>query len=159
MFAYQHILVPVDFSPVSKRSINRAQELALQYQARLTLLHIVEDLPLGVTAFGDVGAIYLSPDNQNDLLTDAQTKLYELAKEMNLADSVGLEVTQGYPNISINTYAEDNQVDLIVIGHNAKHGLLGLLMGSTAATVTKNAKCDVLVMRVPQVTTQETPLI
>jgi universal stress protein A len=150
MFAYQHILVPVDFSPVSQRSIYRAQELAAQYQARLTLLHIVEDIPLGVTAFGDVGAIYMAPDTEEKLIEAAKTQLADLAKRMNLEETVQLVTFNGYPNVSINSYAEENQVDLIVIGHNAKHGLLGLLMGSTAETVTKHAKSDVLVMRVPE---------
>ena len=62
MFMYTHILVPVDFSPVSQRSINRAQELAAHYQAQLTVLHIVEDIPLGVAAFGDAVAANMSPD-------------------------------------------------------------------------------------------------
>ncbi|WP_298610422.1 universal stress protein [uncultured Thiothrix sp.] len=159
MFTYQHILVPVDFSPVSKRSINRAQELATQYQARLTILHIVEDVPLSVTAFGDVGAIYLTPANQEQQTHSDRVKLADLAKEMNLDSSVKLEVIEGYATSSITTYAEENQVDLIVIGHSAKHGLLGLLMGSTAETVTKHAKCDVLVMRVPQTETQENTTI
>ncbi|HMT94934.1 universal stress protein [uncultured Thiothrix sp.] len=155
MFAYQHILVPIDFSPVSKRSINRAQELATQYQARLTILHIVEDVPLSVTAFGDVGAIYLTPASQEQQTNSDRVKLADLAQEMNLDASVKLEVVEGYPNSSITTYAEENQVDLIVIGHSAKHGLLGILMGSTAETVTKHAKCDVLVMRVPQTEAHE----
>lgn len=148
MFAYQHILVPVDFSPVSKRSIHRAQELAAYYQACLTVLHIVEDIPLSATAFGDVGAIYLSPASQEQQTQNDRMKLADLAKEMNLDSSVKLEVVEGYPNSSINSYAEEKQVDLIVVGHSAKHGLLGLLIGSTAETVTKHAKCDVLVMRV-----------
>lgn len=150
MFSYQHILVPVDFSPVSQRSIHRAKELASQYQARLTLLHVVEDIPLGVTAFGDVSAIYIAPDTREKLLEAAQTQLADLANRMDLGQRVQLEILDGYPNLSINSYAEDNQVDLIIIGHSAKHGLMGLLMGSTAETVTKHAKCDVLVMHVPE---------
>lgn len=149
MFSYQHILVPVDFSPVSKRSINRAQELATHYQARLTLLHIVEDVPMGVTAFGDVGAIYLTPASQEQQTNSARIKLDDLAKDMQL-ENVQLEVIEGYPNTAINSYAEEHQVDLIVVGHSAKHGLLGILMGSTAETITKHAQCDVLVMRVPK---------
>lgn len=150
MFAYQHILVPVDFSPVSQRSIHRAKELASQYQARLSLLHIVEDIPLGVTAFGDVSAIYIAPDTQEKLIESAHTQLADLANRMDLDTTVQLEVINGYPNVDINSFAAENEVDLIIIGHSAKHGLMGLLMGSTAETVTKHAKCDVLVMRVPE---------
>lgn len=90
------------------------------------------------------------PDTEEKLIEAAKTQLADLAKRMNLEETVQLVTFNGYPNVSINSYAEENQVDLIVIGHNAKHGLLGLLMGSTAETVTKHAKSDVLVMRVPE---------
>ncbi|MFZ1387836.1 MAG: universal stress protein [Thiolinea sp.] len=156
MFAYKNILVPVDFSPVSQRSINRAQEIAAQYQAQLTLLHIVEDIPLGVAAFGDVGAVYMSPDTQDVVKEAAQKQLTELAQEMQLGTEIKLKVIDGYANTSINDYAEDHHIDLIVIGHSAKSGFLGMLMGSTAETVAKHAKCDVLVMRIPKEEAQTT---
>jgi len=156
MFAYKNILVPVDFSPVSQRSINRAQEIAAQYQAYLTLLHIVEDIPLGVAAFGDVGAVYLSPDTHDLVKETAQKQLTELAQQMQLGTEIKLKVIDGYPNTSINAYAEDHHIDLIVIGHSAKSGFLGMLMGSTAETVAKHAKCDVLVMRIPKEEAQAT---
>jgi len=156
MFAYKNILVPVDFSPVSQRSINRAQEIAAQYQAHLTLLHIVEDIPLGVAAFGDVGAVYLSPDTHDLVKETAQKQLTELAQQMQLGTEIKLKVIDGYANTSINAYAEDHHIDLIVIGHSAKSGFLGMLMGSTAETVAKHAKCDVLVMRIPKEEAQAT---
>ena len=156
MFAYKNILVPVDFSPVSQRSINRAQEIAAQYQAYLTLLHIVEDIPLGVAAFGDVGAVYLSPDTHDLVKETAQKQLTELAQQMQLGTEIKLKVIDGYANTSINAYAEDHHIDLIVIGHSAKSGFLGMLMGSTAETVAKHAKCDVLVMRIPKEEAQAT---
>lgn len=156
MFAYKNILVPVDFSPVSQRSINRAQEIAAQYQAQLTLLHIVEDIPLGVAAFGDVGAVYMSPDTQDVVKEAAQKQLTELAQEMQLGTEIKLKVIDGYANTSINAYAEDHHIDLIIIGHSAKSGFLGMLMGSTAETVAKHAKCDVLVMRIPKEEAQAT---
>ena len=156
MFAYKNILVPVDFSPVSQRSINRASEIAAHYQAHLTLLHVVEDIPLGVAAFGDVGAVYMSPDTHDLVKETAQKQLAELAQQMQLGTEIKLKVIDGYANTSINDYAEDHHIDLIVIGHSAKSGFLGMLMGSTAETVAKHAKCDVLVMRIPKEEAQAT---
>ena len=52
MKPYQHILVPVDFSQASQNSVQRAADLAQHYQAKLSLLHVVEDLSLGKVAFG-----------------------------------------------------------------------------------------------------------
>ena len=43
---YQHILIAADFSEHSQQVINRAQELAERYQAKLSICHIIEDLPI-----------------------------------------------------------------------------------------------------------------
>lgn len=150
MYAYQHILVPVDFSPVSKRMINRAKEFVETYKSRLTLLHVVQDLPLSAQAFGDVPSITIEPEVQASLIKNAKEHLTQLASELELHEAVGLEVVEGLPYDSIAEFAEDNKVDLILVGHSAKKGLLGFMMGSTAESIVKHAKCDVLVMHAPK---------
>ena len=149
MKAYQHVLVPVDFSPVSSRLINRGKELAAQYHSRLTLLHVVQDLPLTAQAFGDVPSITIEPELQAKLIDDAQKQLAELAKQLNLNYEVALEIAEGLPYDSIMEYVDDHEVDLIITGHSAKKGLFGFMMGSTAESIVKHSKCDVFVMQAP----------
>src|ERR1700684_4186130 len=45
MTEFNHILFPVDFSPICEASIPAVKEMVRQYKARLTLLHVVE-IPL-----------------------------------------------------------------------------------------------------------------
>ena len=40
---FTHILVPTDFNPASDAALACAKELALRFDARLTLLHVVTD--------------------------------------------------------------------------------------------------------------------
>src|SRR5687768_13484860 len=44
----QHILVPVDFSGYAEQALEYAIELARKLSARLTLLHVVNMMPMGI---------------------------------------------------------------------------------------------------------------
>ena len=46
MDTYQHILLATDFSPLSERAGHRAQHLAECHNAKLTVLHVVEEVVL-----------------------------------------------------------------------------------------------------------------
>jgi universal stress protein A len=52
----------------------------------------------------------------------------------------------GSPKQEIIRIAEENAVDLIVVGSHGRHGL-ALLLGSTANGVLHHANCDVLAVR------------
>ena len=54
----------------------------------------------------------------------------------------------GRPAIEIRAQAEKDGTDLIVIGSHGRHGLSGVMLGSTANGVLHNAPCDVLTVRV-----------
>lgn len=54
----------------------------------------------------------------------------------------------GRPSVEIRRHAEHINADLIVIGSHGRHGLSGILLGSTANGVLHNAPCDVLTVRV-----------
>lgn len=61
----------------------------------------------------------------------------------------GLVATRvGRPAVEIRSHAERVGADLIVIGSHGRHGLPGLLLGSTANGVLHNAPCDVLTVRI-----------
>ena len=52
----------------------------------------------------------------------------------------------GVPKQEIIHIADQEQVDLIVVGSHGRHGL-SLLLGSTANSVLHYAKCDVMAIR------------
>ena len=69
-----------------------------------------------------------------------------------MADELGVEqrncwLIWGSPNDEIVRIAKQHQVDLIVTGSHARHGL-ALIMGSTANSVLHHAECDVLAVRI-----------
>lgn len=145
MSLYRHVLLAVDFSPESHYIGERAKQLAMQCDARITLIHVVEHVPLDLS--NDL--VLAQPVNiDQELIEDARTKLDALAVALGLNEHPR-HVELGSTKAEILRIAEEHEVDLIVVGSHGRHGL-SLLMGSTANAVLHGAKCDVLAIRVPE---------
>ena len=144
MFVYKHILAAVDYTSEARLVLQQARSLAERYGADLTLLHVVELMPVvgGIEAFSYVD-LYA---DQPELFKRAEDDLKKLAMAEQLTD-VKLKILTGVPKVEITAYARDNGIDLIVVGSHGRHGI-SLILGSTANAVLHYAKCDVLAVRV-----------
>ena len=142
------ILVPIDFSPITKSVVSWAASLARDRQASLILLHVQEPIADGLAG--------------------------EMCLPMPLAENPGLrrallEILPDDPTIrcehrlllgaapeAILTLAEEEGVDLIVMGSHGRGWLGRLLMGSVAECVMRHATCPVLVVKPPGSRSHET---
>jgi nucleotide-binding universal stress UspA family protein len=139
------ILFPTDFSKGSEVSASYALDLARRYGARLHVLHVIYDIEKGA-------GWYVSHINTEELYREMRASA---EKEMERLGGEQLEgykdmehaVLRGVPYEEIIRYAEDNGVDLIVMGSHGRKGLDRVIFGSTAAKVVKNAHCPVLTVR------------
>ena len=140
---YRHILLATDFAPESRRVGERAVELAARYGARLSLLHVVDYVPLELS--NDM--MLAEPvDVDGRLVEEARESLDRLAGDLGQGDAQRW-VVLGSTGPEIKRTAEEHDVDLIVVGSHGRHGL-ALLLGSTANAVLHGAPCDVLAVRV-----------
>ena len=143
MANYKHILLAVDFSDQGNQVAKTAKLLAEQNQAQLSVVHVVDNLPITDAAYGPIP---FDVDFTQELLDGAKTRLTQFAAGLEIPeDRQWLEM--GSPKLEIVRVAEENQVDLIVLGSHGRHGL-ALLLGSTANGVLHHAKCDVLAVRI-----------
>jgi nucleotide-binding universal stress UspA family protein len=138
-----HILVPVDFSSYAEHALEYALALAKTLQARLTLLHVLEPLPLSRDATTAFPEAYLA-----ELERTAQHKLEE---DLRRVQDAGLHastvIAHGIPFQGIVETARQQHVDLIVMGTHGRTGLRHVLVGSVAEKVVRLAPCPVLVTR------------
>jgi universal stress protein A len=140
---YKHILLAVDFYEHSEAVANRAKDLAIKYQAKLSIIHVVDSLPITDAGYG--ADIPFNMDLTTELMAGAKKRLAKLAEKLDVTeDRLWLEM--GSPKTEIIRIAEENNIDLIVIGSHGRHGL-ALLLGSTANGVLHHATCDVLAVR------------
>jgi universal stress protein A len=146
MKPYQHILLAVDFSEQGEYVAGKAKALAIPYQAKLSMIHVLDNIPMPDTGYGTV--IPLDQDSGYDLLEEEKERF------MQLADRLHIELTDrwliwGVPKNEIIEIARQQKVDLIVVGSHGRHGL-ALLLGSTANSLLHHAKCDVMAIRLQE---------
>ncbi|VAW85623.1 Universal stress protein family COG0589 [hydrothermal vent metagenome] len=142
---YQNILLAVDFSKAAASVAQRAVRLA-DVGAKLTLLHVVEYLPI-LDFSGDPVAMTPMVIDDDLLLDNARQSLQSFVDE-HLSDvAVEQQVCLGLPKLDILRVVEEQEIDLLVIGSHGRHGFARLL-GSTAAAVLNDCPCDVLAVRV-----------
>jgi universal stress protein A len=137
----KNILVPIDFSDTSLKALQYAIPFAKQFEAKITLLHVV-DLPMYPQEFG-----YTLVDDSK-VFDGTKKRLAELAARMIapefLADAV---VRRGVAFDTIVDVARDTQADLIITTTHGYTGLKHVVMGSTAERIVRHAPCPVLVVR------------
>jgi universal stress protein A len=140
---YQHILLAVDYSEHGDYVAQRAKSLAKKYQATLSIIHVLDNIPMPDTGYGTV--ISLEQDSSYDLLEAEKTKLKQMAEKLGI-DDANQWLVWGVPKQEIVQIAEQENIDLIVVGSHGRHGL-ALLLGSTANSILHYAKCDVMAVR------------
>ncbi|MBI4481814.1 MAG: universal stress protein [Acidobacteria bacterium] len=132
--AIRHILVTTDFSEGSADAMSYALSLAQESQARMTLLHVLQD------PTADLPERY-----RGALLRGIQEQLEEMVPdEVRNWCAVTTEVQVGVPYRRILTLAEERSVDLLVMNIHGKGMLDRALLGATAERVIRAAPCPVL---------------
>jgi len=143
MDAYQHILLAVDYSEYEDRVARRATDLAKKYQAKLSIIHVLDNIPMPDTGYGTV--ISLTEDSGYELLEAEKAILKQVGDQLNIAPA-NRWMIWGTPKQEIVRLAERESIDLIVVGSHGRHGL-SLLLGSTANSILHYAGCDVMTIR------------
>ncbi len=139
---YQHILLAVDLSNGSKDVGLRARDMAARHSARMSVMHVVEYLP--VEPMGE--ALLPAINMEDELVKTARKRLDDLVEELGV-DLVRHEVVIGNIKSEIVNFARENEVDLIVLGSHERHGL-SVMVNLAEDTVLHAAPCDVLAVRI-----------
>lgn len=140
---YAHVLCAVDLTDDSPRIVARAQDLAASNRSRLSLIHVVEYIPVD-----PAGEALLPPpiEVERDLVAGATRRLAELGERCGIAADAR-SVVVGSIKGEIVKAAAERGCDLVVLGARGRHGL-GALLASTEKSVLVHAPCDVLAVRI-----------
>ncbi|MCF8007319.1 MAG: universal stress protein [Methylovulum sp.] len=142
---YKQILLALDFLENDDIVTERALQVVQQFSCKLSIIHVVESVPVVDMGYG--AEIPYNMDLMTELMTSAKHKLEQIAQQLGITEAeCWLEV--GSPKQEIIRVAEENKIDLIVVGSHGRHGL-ALLLGSTANSVLHHAPCDVLAVKLP----------
>jgi len=133
------ILIPIDFSDHSKHAVSLVPVLRSWFNPEFHFMHAIE---LGVL-----------PAFHNVHLFSAMDEVSEITERIksDLVDFVGISeekavynVSQGIAHREIVAYAEENEIDLIVMPVRGQSALEHFIIGSNAERVSCIAPCPVL---------------
>jgi len=140
------ILVPLDGSELSEKSLETAFTLAKLSGAKITFLRVLRPVE-DVIKLDEHHSIYI--DQQIEYKTTRATKYLKSVKDMAKKKSVTTDIVleTGHAAETIIDYANKNPIDLIVMATHGRTGLQQWFYGSTAAKVLKGASRPVLLVR------------
>ena len=147
MITLKNILVPSDFSECSGQAMRYGLELARKFDATLHLVHVVQDP--ATQPWATEGFAMPLLEVTEEWLKEAETRLTASVPE---ADRSRVRVSSllgaVYPEVL--RYAQDEEIDLIVMGTHGRGGVSHLLLGSIAEKMVRRSPCPVLTVRHPQ---------
>lgn len=136
------ILVPVDDSDFARKALKQAVSIALAEKAEIHVLSIVPTLLMGA------GEEF--PKDYSDRMRAQADQTVQKALESVNTEGITIKgfVEHGRtPADGITTYANENNVDLIVMGHRGQSDIVQFVLGSNAKNVVTHAACSVLIVK------------
>jgi len=152
---FRKILYPTDFSELAEVAKEYVKKLKEANAKEVVVLHVIHPLEFSLPQFDDpfaldVATIYAHiPEMEKLILDRHEEMLKKIEKELKeLGFQVKTIMTVGDPKSEIVRVAEEERVNVIVIGYHGKGIIERILeMGSTAKAVIKDSRCPVLVVK------------
>jgi len=139
---FDRILIPTDGSDPVRPAVEMALNLAEAHDATLHVLYIV-DQPTTVSGMGEG---FSGLDDLLDALEEqgqqATKAVVEQASKRDIETTAA--VRRGNPHDDILSYAEDNGIDVIVMGTHGRTGVKRALLGSVTEDVVRHSDIPVL---------------
>jgi nucleotide-binding universal stress UspA family protein len=139
----RHIMAATDDSDAGRQAVRSALAIAARSGARVTVMQAVPASPAVLARASELGAGGQSlpePWALERLQQRVEGSLNGSAKEVPIeyAEAVGI------PGIEICRYAEQHQIDLLVLGRKRRSQMARLLLGDTADAVARRSRVPCL---------------
>ena len=139
----KHVIVPIDFSDCSFDALEYGIQIAKEFGAALTLLHVLEPIPYEIDLTFNLEA----HRNKRDVTV-------QLTSVLNTIRSHGIPAQQairgGAPADAILQFLRTSDGDLIVMGTHGRRGISHIMRGSVAEALLRQAPCPVLAVKIPK---------
>ena len=152
---YKHLLIAFDGSEPSKHALDEGVILASTIGAKITILSVVPRVMMPVFPDEGFGA---APITAAQDLTDYQDKMKAIYSKS--LEEAKIDIEKAFPNIELTTIlmegrpsstiaeaAEEQDVDLIVIGSRGIGGITGWILGGTSRKVVESCTRPILVIK------------
>jgi nucleotide-binding universal stress UspA family protein len=144
---YDDILLPIDGSDAAEAAVEHAADLARTYDATVHVLSAVEPIPTTETDAATV--LETLREDAERIVEETATRLRDRGVETTTA----VDTSSAYR--SFLSYAEEADVDLIVMGTHGRSGVGRVLLGSVTEKVVRHADAPVMTVRRPDTEADE----
>ena len=152
---YKTILVAIDGSEPSNNALNHAIEIASKFKAKLVMLAVVQRVMIPMFPDEGFGGIPLSAAKDMAQFQDKMRLVYQNvldeSEEKIKVEHPSLKVEailkEGRPSRTITEYAENEGVDLIMMGSKGIGGYTGWILGSTSRKVVDSCTKPILIVK------------
>jgi nucleotide-binding universal stress UspA family protein len=140
MIKLKKILVPVDFSNPSRKAIDYGAALALKFQSRLVLAHVVPSIAALNYAFpGDTF------EAEKNAFADAKTRVPELLPKDYLSKlDTQTIVRNGDVRHELLQLVDQEDINLVVMGTHGRGPLTHFILGSTTESILRRVTVPIL---------------
>ena len=140
---YKNIVIAVDGSEAAKKAFEKSVEIAKRNDARLIVAHVIDSRTFATAEAYDRTLSERAEEYAKEILDN----YVENARSQGLTDLVRC-IEYGSPKVKVpRDIAENFNADLIVCGATGMNAVERFLIGSVSESITRHAKCDVLVSR------------
>jgi nucleotide-binding universal stress UspA family protein len=144
---FKHLLVPVDGSDVSKKSLKKVAELAKADGAAVTLVYVSDSLPPTVYSDSTMGYGVTQKDHQKACEVYAKDVFKKALFTLGAGSKAKtLHISNSNLAAGILDGAKKSKADVIVMASNKRTGIKGVLFGSETHEVIVHSKLPVLVL-------------
>lgn len=140
---YKNIIVAVDGSEASEKAFIKAVSIAKRNDAKIILTHVIDS-----RTFATAGAYDRSLAEEANVYGEELLERFE--KKAHAVDFKNLikSLEYGSPKGKITKeVSKKYDADLIICGATGLNAVERFLIGSVSGSITRNAECDVLVVR------------
>ena len=134
------ILVPLDFSEAAAPVLECAVSYAEAFDASLIVMHAADDPVLNAPSTSDEYRQRFEEELDEELN-------HLVGKDVRQRVNIQLVTTSGGAAVEVCSYAEQNDVDLIIMGTHGRGAIAKMILGSVADKVVRLAPCPVLTIR------------
>jgi nucleotide-binding universal stress UspA family protein len=137
------ILFPYDFSQESLRPLEMLSSVADISDSEILVFHAIDvEIPPVYYTSGLTSILQLDPELDDRVMKKMKD---EIGKKLE-GHKITYAIAEGSAVEGIRSKAEEEKVDLIVMGSAGSHGVGDFLFGSTAARIIQKAICPVLIV-------------
>lgn len=137
------VMIATDGSINTEKAVITGIEIAKSMEAKLYTIHVVPQIHAPVAKGGG-----LSKAREEHVRSDGEKAIDHVEE---LAKKAGLEVekklVEGNPGNEIIRFAQENDIDLIVMGRLGKSGVSRFLIGGVSDKVVRGSDVEVLIAR------------